>query len=257
VLLVLATAAIAVDHWLPPMSRLIGLAPPLISLAFIPDVVRELLYSAPAFFGFVVVWRAHRLRSSAPETWPDRAAIDDFGGRIFDAAALPIAAASLLIGVGIQMSALSLGLLAADPQITGAGVETIEGWAFSSGSSRFARTIVIIALVTGILGVHRRIGAGFGKLLSAGFMVWGVHIGISFAVPFMTGWVTYLPVIGRFAPERSAAWAHALFDLAVACAAWIAAREKWREAPLWSDAEPQEPQPPSAPTIPPPPPPAT
>ena len=104
--------------------------------------------------------------------------------------------------------------------------------------------------MTGVLGVHRRIGTGLGKLFGAGFVVWSIHLGIGFAVPWMTSWWTYLPVIGELAPDRSANWAHLLFDLAVASGAWMTAREKWREAPLWSDASP-----PPSPSPPPPPPP--
>lgn len=135
-----------------------------------------------------------------------------------------------------------------------AGAETIDvgpvsfgAVAVAGGANLVARTIVVVALVTGILGVHRRIGAGLGKLFGAGFVVWGVHLGIGFSVPWMTSWWTYLPWVGEYAPERSVAWAHALFDLAVASAAWIAAREKWVDAPLWSDAAPVSTPPPPPP----------
>ena len=250
VLLLLVAAAIAVDQLLPPFSRLIGLVPPLTVLTFLPNIVRDLVYSAPALFAFVIVWRIHRLRSSKPVDWSDRAAIRDFGGQFFDAAALPVAVATLALGIGIQLTTVVLGSLPADPETGVAGATAIEVWTVAGGSSRLARTIVIVALVTGVLGVHRRIGTGLGKLFGAGFVVWSIHLGIGFAVPWMTSWWTYLPVIGKFAPDRSANWAHLLFDLAVACAAWIAAREKWREAPLWSDAPPRP-----SPSPPPPPPP--
>jgi len=42
----------------------------------------------------------------------------------------------------------------------------------------------------------------------------------------MTNWFTHLPWIGGFARERTGTRAHMIFDLAVACGAWIAAREK-------------------------------
>lgn len=248
VLALLVAATVAADRELPPFSSLIGFAPPLTALAFIPDLVRELVYSSPAFFAFVVVWRVHRLRSSNPARWSDRTSVEDFGGRFFDAAALPVAVAALALAAGIQVAAVALGSGPADVAVD------VSAWSIAEGSSRFARALVIVALVTGILGVYRRVSAGFGKLLGAGFVVWGGHLGIAFTVPFMTSWLSYLPVIGRYAPERSATWAHLLFDLAVVCSAWIAAREKWLSAPLWTDAPaPSEPPPPPPPAPPPPP----
>ncbi len=244
VLLLLVAVAIAVDQLLPPFSRLIGLAPPLVALAFIPNIVRDLVYSAPALFAFVIVWRVHRLRSSKPADWSDRASVREFGGSFFDAAALPVIVATLALGIGAQLTAVVLSSLSVDPETGVAGATALETWTVVGSSRWLARTIVIVALVTGILCVHRRIGTGLGKLLGAGFAVWAIHLGIAFAVPWMTSWWAYIPVIGKFAPDRSADWAHLLFDLAVACAAWMAAREKWREAPLWSDALPPTPPPP-------------
>jgi len=90
VLALLVAAAVAADRALPPFSSLIGFAPPLTALAFIPDLVRDVVYSTPAFFAVVVVWRAHRLRASDPARWSERATIEDFGGRFIDAAALPV-----------------------------------------------------------------------------------------------------------------------------------------------------------------------
>jgi len=238
VLALLVVAAIAVERVLPSFSSVIRLAPWLTPLAFVPDVVCELVYSAPAFFAFVVVWRFHRLRSSDPSGWSDRTSIEDFGGRFFDAAALPVAVATLAIASGIQATAVIFGSLSADAT-TGAQI-----WSITDGSSRLARALVIVALITGVLSVHRRVTSGLGKLLGAGFFVWGGHLGIAFTVPFMTSWLAYIPLIGPYIPDRSVSWAHLLFDLAVVCSAWIAAREKWSTAPLWADLPPPPPPPP-------------
>jgi len=245
-LLLLTAGTIAAGLLLPPFSRLIQFVPPLVGFAFFPEIVLDLFYSAAAFFAFVIAWRFHRLRLTTSSDWPERTAISDFGGRFFDAAALPVVVATLVLGLGLQLAPVFLAIPAVDVDAGAALAEV-----FTAGSlSRFARTLVVVALVVGVLSVHRRLGTGFGKLLGAGFVVWGVHIGIAFAVPWMTSWSSHLPWVGQFVPERSAAGAHSLFDLAVACAAWIAAREKWSDVPLWTDAEPT-----SEPASPPPPPP--
>ena len=108
---------------------------------------------------------------------------------------------------------------------------------------------MVVALVAGLMGVHQTVGQGLSKLFGAGFFVWGVHLGIAFAVPWMTSWTTHLPGIGEFAPSRSVAWAHMLFDLAVASGAWMEARRNWSGAPLWleSASEPSPPLPPPPP----------
>jgi hypothetical protein len=240
----LVVAFIAVDVVLPPFSLLIGLAPPLTGFAFFPGLIRDLFYSAPAFFAFVVAWRVRSLRASDSSDWSDRAAIEGFGGRFFDAGALPIAVAAISLGIGIELVS-SVGL--SHPFVhTGTG--DLEPWTVGGASLRLARTLVIIALASGILTVHRTIRAGVGKLFGAGFFVWGVHLGIGFAVPWMTSWLAYLPIIGPHVPDSSAGWAHFLFDVAVASAAWTAAREKCRATPLWADAAPPPPPPPPPPS---------
>lgn len=249
VLLLLTAAATAGGILLPPFSRLAHFVPPLVVLTFLPGIILDLFYSAAAFFAFVVAWRMRRLRLTPSSGWPDRAAIPEFGGRFFDAAGLPVVVAAVVLGLGLQVASALSVMPVADSD---AGAAMAGAFLEADISTLIARTILVVALVTGILSVHRRVGAGFGKLLGVGFAVWGGHIGIGFTVPFLTNSWSYLPLIGQFAPERSATFAHILFDLAVACAAWIATREKWKAAPLWTDAAPEpEPAPP-----PPPPPPA-
>jgi hypothetical protein len=106
---------------------------------------------------------------------------------------------------------------------------------------------LVVALAAGILSAHRKIGTGIGKLIGAGFFVWGMHLAISLSVPWMVSWWAYLPIIGRFAPQRSADWAVTIFDLAVACAAWMAARAKCCESPSWNERPSPEPPPPPPP----------
>lgn len=238
----LTFAALAVEAY-RPVDLLIGLAPPLAYLRMFPGVVRDLVVSAPALFAFVVAWRVHRLRSSAPEAWPDRAATSDFGGRFFDAGAVPVAVATVALALGCEV----VGALADAPtgsDSTAPGMGAVAGLAAAAGTGGFGRTVLVVALVAGILGVHRLVGTGFGKLIGAGFYVWGAHLVIGFTVPWMVSWWTYLPFVGGFVPDRSPDLVRLVFDLGVACAAWMAAREKCRPAPLWGDAPPPPPPPP-------------
>ncbi len=243
-LIALVVAAVAIDAVLPSIDRLAELVPPLIFVAFIPGLIGDLLYSAPAFFAFVVVWRVRRLRAAGPTDWPPRSSIPEFGLRFFQAAALPVAAAALAIGIGFAAVAFVVAVGPPTPDAASHGIEKLEQWSATGNAATLARSLLIVALISGILVVHQRLRAGFGKLVGAGFMVWGVHIGIGFAVPWMTSWLAWVPVIGQYTPQRSATWAHLLFDLAVACAAWTAAAEKLRAAPLWADAAPPPPPPP-------------
>jgi hypothetical protein len=244
----LVAATVAVDVVLPPIGRLAELVPPLMFAAFIPGLIRDLIYSAPAFFAFVVVWRVRRLRASEPADWPPRSSVSDFGLRFFQAAALPVAVAAVAVGLGAAAVAFVVAAAPPAPDAGSAGVEALGRWGASGGAATLARSVLIVALVTALLVVHRRLGAGFGKLMGAGFFVWGIHIGIGFAVPWMTSWLAWVPVIGQYAPQRSASWAHLLFDLAVVCVAWTAAAEKLRPAPLWADAAAPPPPPPPPPT---------
>jgi hypothetical protein len=227
-LTLLAAAVLAAEILLPPLAELARRTPLLLPLAFVPSLVRDLLLSAPAVFAYVVVWRVRTLRTSDRDMWPADAAWPEFAVRFFEAGALPVAVAATLLGLG------------------GFAAQTLQGPSGGSAAEPrgFGTTVLTIALITGVLGVHRRLGKGFGQLLGAGFSVWGIHLAIGFSVPWMVSWWAYLPIVGQFAPERSAAWALLLFDLAIACAAWTLAREKCRAAPLWGDAPPPPPQPP-------------
>jgi hypothetical protein len=173
--------------------------------------------SAPAFFAVVVVWRVRRLRRTEAQLWGSPLQ-EGFGTRLFEAAGLPIVLATLLLAVGLEIV----------PAVAGAS----EGELVSVRA--MARSIVTVALVVGLLATHRRLGKGIGQLMAAGFFIWSIHLAIGIAVPFMVGWTSYLPVIGQYAPQRSGAAAHLLFDLAVAAGAWAAAREKARDQPLFA-----------------------
>jgi hypothetical protein len=224
-LTLLAAVVLAAEILLPPRAELARRTPLLLPLAFVPSLVRDLLLSAPAVFAYVVVWRVRRLRSSSRDSWPGIAGLEDAGTRFFEAGALPVAVAATLLGLG------------------GLAAQTLQGPSGGSAAEPrgFGTTVLTIALVAGVLGVHRSLGQGFGQLLGAGFFVWGMHLAIGFSVPWMASWWAYLPVVGRFAPQRSAEWALLLFDLAIGCAAWTLAREKCRAAPLWIDPPPPPP----------------
>ncbi len=246
VLTALVMIALAAEILLPSFSIVVSQVPMLAGLAIVPRVVRNLFFSVPALFAFVVVWRVHRLRSSGREAWPDWASMSDFGGSFFDAGALPVAIATVVLAVcgyvGETVVAAT-GLL----QEPGGGFDLSGGWLVAGGAGRLAETILTVALVAGILGVHSSIGKGLGQLVGAGFFVWGAHIAIGFTVPWMVSWTSFVPVIGRFAATRSPELALTLFDLAVGCAAWLAARDKCRSAPFWVDASPSPPPPPPPP----------
>ena len=230
--LTLLVLGAVVVKYLQPFALLVGLVPPLVYLGHVPGVVRDLFLSAPALFAFVVVWRVRCLRSTERGSWPSLTRTPDFAGSFFDAGALPVAVATVVLAIGGYAVALVKGI--------SSGVEV-------SGVSVLARTLLTVALVAGTLSIHRTIGAGLGKLLSTGFVVWGMHLAIGYSVPWMTAWWAYLPFVGRYAPQRSGEWVTFLFDVAVACAAWIAAREKCCATPLWSDAPPPPPPPPPPP----------
>lgn len=234
VLALAAVATIVIELLLPPVERLAELVPPFSVLGFLPDLVLDLLYSGPAWFAVAACLRLRALRSSASSAWPEGDRVADFGGLLFDAAALPIVISASAIGLALELAPVVGRFLnaGADNGATDAAM-LIE----ASGSGRFARTVLVAALVVGIGSVHRRLAGAFGKLIAAAFMVWGMHLGIAFAVPWMTAWWGYLPGIGHLAPHRSVAWAHTLFDLAVAFAAWLVVREKWRSSPLWSEQQ--------------------
>ncbi|MDX2438357.1 MAG: hypothetical protein QNL88_15095 [Acidobacteriota bacterium] len=245
-LTLLTGAGIFAEVILPSFETVVGLAPMLTGLAVTPRVVRDLFISVPALFGLVVAWRVHRLRSSDRESWPDRASVEDFGGSLFDAGALPVAIATVVLAVcgyiGDFVVASPGGLL-----LAGTGLEASEGFGISGAIGRLASTVLTVALVAGILSVHRALGKGIGQLIGAGFFVWCAHITIGFTLPWMVSWTSFVPVIGRFFATRSPELALALFDLAVGCAAWMAAREKCRSAPFWVDASPSPPPPPPPP----------
>jgi hypothetical protein len=213
--------------FLPPTDRLAGLIPPLMALKFFPSDVAALFWSAPAFFAFVVAWRVRRLRRDQEGTWLLDADVHEPELRLFEAGALPVAAAALVLAVTLPIvSTLWVAVGTADPAES-AGL----------GSQLFAisRLLLIVSLTSGILSAHRELSKGIGQLLGAGFFVWGIHLGIAFSVPWMTNWWTYLPIpfLSRLGGEPSANLVHLLFNLAVVAGTWAALREKLRSKPFW------------------------
>jgi len=241
-LAVLTAAGIATAAVLPPSDNLIGLVPPLAALAFIPATVRDVLYSVPAFFGFVVAWRVRRLRKSGGQGWLESFGIDDAGARFFQAGALPVAVAAVVLVVGIEAVAFVMPEKA--QAVTVELVELPEAEPSRSGAVSHARgmahNLVIVALAAGLLGVHREMGKGLGQLLSASFFVWSMHLVIGFTVPWLVSSWSYLPFVGELAGRRSPSLAHLLFDLSVVMGTWAAAYERTRQSPVWVE----EPSPP-------------
>jgi hypothetical protein len=236
-LAVLVVLTLLAEAALSRLGRFPSLGGALDFLAFVPELVRELFLSPPAWFAFVVAWRVRRLRRSDPGGWPQRATMPDFGLRFFDAGALPVAAAAVVIGFGAALVTTGSSLLGDHVSPSANGVAATMDWDTVAIPSQIVRSVLVIALVAGILAVHRSVRSGLGKLVGAGFFVWGIHIGIAFAVPWMISWWAYLPALGHFASQRSVDWAHLLFDLSVASVAWTAARESCRETPLWLETE--------------------
>jgi len=239
-LAVLTAAGIAAAAVLPPSGSLIGLVPPLAALAYIPSSVRDVLYSAPAFFAFVVAWRVRRLRKTSGHAWLASFGADEPGARFFQAGALPAAVASVVLVVGIEVVAIVVPEEAAVEVVE--LVEVPEAEPSRSGAVSHARdmahNLVIVALAAALLGVHREVGKGLGQLLGAAFSVWCTHLVIGFTVPWLVGSWSYLPVVGELASRRSPHLVHLLFDLSVVMGAWAAAYERTRRSPLWEDVQP-------------------
>ena len=233
----LVVAVVPVSAIWPSLDYLAGLAPPLVFLGFLPDTICDLVWSAPAAFGLIVALRVRRLRAQSPEDWPDRRCRSDFGVRFFEAGALPVVVAGMLVAVGVEAVGGVWTAFDGPADTLGVGDET-SAWQMSFSSIGFARNLMVVALVAGLASVHRAAGQAFGKLMGAGFTVWGIHIGIAFAAPWLVSWVAYVPVVGAYVPEPSVDGVHMIFDLAVAVVAWTAAREKSRAAPFWSDVPP-------------------
>jgi hypothetical protein len=242
----LTAAGIAVSPVFPSVERMAGLVPPLAFLLWIPNDVLEILWSAPAFFGHVVAWRVRALRGDLGSDWLASGDATDQKRLLFEAAAVPVAMAAVALAIGIEVAAPVHRLLAGLP----------GGWP-SVGPVLLAasRSLVVVAVVAGVMSVHRSVSSAFGKLLGAGFMLFGLRMAIAFTVPWVTAWWSHLPIpfIERFSGERSPGAALFLFNLAVASIAWVVTLGKAEDSPFWSAAggDGEAESPPSEPDLPP------
>ncbi len=222
----LTLAALLVAPFFPSFERLGGFIPPLVFLTYIPDSVRDLLWSMPAVFGFVVAWRVRSFRRNDEELLADLADVDDPGSFIFEAGATPIAIAAFVLAAGLELVEPLTRLVR--------GLDA--GWYGLGSHIEFATSsVVVVAISAGVLSINTTIGKGLGQLFGAGFTLFGIRLGIGFAIPWMVGWWTYLPIpylnqLGGHSPTI----VYTLFNLAVAAVAWIKLRDSTKEQPFWA-----------------------
>jgi hypothetical protein len=232
------TAAAVVVSWLLA-SPVIRLSLPINPNAFFfPDTVLALVWSAPAFFAWLVAWRVRGLRNGSSDVWPERRTTPEFGIRFFEAAALPVVVAAVVLALGIEIAAI------VDITVVSGTTSETEPRTVAGIARALSRMLVVVALVAGIGSTQRVFTSAISKLLGAGFTVWAMHLGIGFAAPFMIGWISYLPVIGQVVPERSVIWVHTLFDFGIALTAWTVVRERVGAVPLWQEETSVPPPPP-------------
>ena len=61
-LVVLTLAGLGISPFFPSVERVAGFLPPAAVLGWVPGSIRDLFWSVPALFGFVVAWRVRRYR---------------------------------------------------------------------------------------------------------------------------------------------------------------------------------------------------
>jgi hypothetical protein len=223
----LAVFGIVVSPIFPSPGRIAGFFPPVAVLLWIPEDVIEMLWSVPACFGYLVAWRVSSFRRDDPSRWLGSADVNAPELRLFEAAAVPVAAAGLALAIGIEVAAPVQRLLEGAP----------PGWP-SAGSAMLAvsRSLVVVAVVSGVMSVHRSVSKGLGQVLGAAFMLFGLRLAIGYTVPWMTAWWTYLPIpfIDRVGGDRSPVFALFLFNLAVAAIAWVMTMGTAEDSPFWT-----------------------
>jgi hypothetical protein len=218
--LVVAGTALAIV--LPPLTLLSGLIPPLMALQYLPDGVRDMFWSAPAGFGFVVAWRIRRLREDGSERW--QAGNDTDRLRLFEAGALPVAAAAVVLSFAVDLV----------PRWIPSPDWTTAELSMSLGGHILAltRNFMVMALVASILSTHRRLATAIGKLFGAAFFVFAMSMAIGYSAPWVGRWWQYLPIpyVQNLGSAGSPWLLQSLFHFGLAAAAWITAREKARAA---------------------------
>lgn len=212
----LAGAGTALEIWLPDPRLLAGVLPPLTALAFVPETVASFAWSGAAAMGFVAAWRMRALRSASDDLGQPWVGPVSPGVEAFEAAALPFGAAVVTAAIAVQV-------------VLGLNPETRIG---SFAAIRSAASFVMVATVTaGVLTSRRQLGTAVGQLTGAAFTIWGIHLGIAYAVPWMTAWWEWIPGLGG--GRRSAVPVHILFDLAVVSVAWMTLRTRMNDGLAW------------------------
>ncbi|MCP4900495.1 MAG: hypothetical protein GY906_26320 [bacterium] len=223
----LTLAGIAAGPFFPSFDKIAGFVPPLAFLTWMPVDVTQMLWSIPAVFGLVVAWRVRCFRGDVEDTWLGLADIEDPGRRIFESAAIPIGFAALFLGFGLELLPRLLELAAGQP---------VEWGSVGSWSLSLSETILAVAVVAGVLSLNRCFSKAFGQLVGAAFMIFGLRMGLSYALPWMTAWWSYLPIpyVDRFGGGHSLSFGILLFNLAVVAIAWAKLRARAGQSPFWS-----------------------
>jgi hypothetical protein len=216
--LVVASTLLAIV--LPPLTQLSGLIPPLMALQFLPDGVRDMFWSAPAGFGFVVAWRIRRLRGDGSQQW--QVVTDTDRLRLFEAAALPVVAAAVVLSFAVDLAPRWIP--------TPAWVAIELPMSLGGHVLVLTRIFMVIALVASILSTHQRLSTAIGKLFAAAFFVFGMSMAIGYSAPFVGRWWQYLPIpyLQNLGSGGSPWLLQSLFHIGLAAAAWVVAREKAR-----------------------------
>jgi hypothetical protein len=223
-LLVIAAASAAFERWVPDPRTLTGVFPPLMFLAFVPDVVVRFIVSGPAVLGFVGAWRVRTLRDRPGGIDGPWSSDGPPGALAFEAAVLPLGAAALLAAVTL----LVVEVANPDTDIT-------VVWAVLHINDYLS----IAAVSGGVFVARHQLGKAFGQLLAAAFSIWVMHMVIGFVAPWATVWWEWIPGLGD--RSRPVTLVHAALDAAIVSIAWITVRHRFAEGVAWRIAPEENP----------------
>jgi hypothetical protein len=236
-LALLVVVCVGASPFFPGPGTAAALLPPLAFLLWVPGEILEMLWSVPAVFGYLIAWRIRALRGDDSQRWTGAHGTEESNRWIFEAAAVPVAAAGLALAVGLEAIGPAIRIVEG----------TLEEWP-SPGPVllSISRSLVVMAIVGGVLSVHRSLSKGIGQVLGAAFVIFGLRMAIGFAVPWMTSWWTYLPIpfIEWVSGDRSPGPVLFVFNTAVVAVAWVMTMSRAEDSLFWTpDAEPDTPAP--------------